>query len=86
MKFSIFVIVGIIGVAVANTTVKMTEAEKLECESHTRPGGSNGCCDYRTCYRCFFAERCCYKVGSGRGGNPGTCLCGVNSFDQGSCY
>jgi hypothetical protein len=86
MKFSIFVIVGIIGVAVANTTVKMTEAEKLECKERRRPGAVGTCCDYHDCSGCGFVERCCYKVGSGRGGNPGTCLCGVNSFDQGSCY
>jgi hypothetical protein len=84
MKFSIFVIVGIIGVAVANDTVYMTDAEKRECKNRRIPGTTITCCDYDDCPWCGFYERCCYKPAGGW--EFGACHCGVNSFPQGTCY
>ena len=87
MKFSILVIVGIIGVAVANETVGMTENEKRICRDRLSSGPGlvgHHCCDYDDCPGCFLWTRCCYKPAGGW--DFGNCFCGVNSFPQGTCY
>ena len=87
MKFPFFVMVGIIGVAIANDTVYMNEFQKLRCEDLEASGGRGGghkCCDYHQCANCGIYERCCYKPGDG--GDIGDCMCGVNAYPQGTCY
>jgi hypothetical protein len=87
MKFPIFVIVGIIGVAVANNTVYMNQAENEHCRNLEAGGalaGGGKCCDFNSCHLCFLKERCCYKEFGG--GSVGRCKCGVNDYPQGTCY
>jgi hypothetical protein len=83
MKFPIFVLVGIIGVAVANDTASMTEEQKQKCNFDLSSMGGRGCCDYQQCPLCTFYQRCCHK---NNGWEVGTCKCGIDLFAPGTCY
>ena len=84
MKFSMFALMALLGIALANETVPLPEKDDEQCRQGQ--GLGDACCKYSDCKLCLFQERCCYKPGGVKASGRGACLCGVNSYPQGTCY
>lgn len=85
MKLSMVAFAALLGMVLANDTVPMPPGAESACKSGGGMGGGV-CCSYSDCETCgFFYQRCCYK--SDRNAySRGACLCGVNSYPQGTCF